>query len=371
MKKIIVIGAGILGATTAYKLAKLGADVTIIDRNDEGQATGAAAGIICPWLAKRRNKAWYQLARNGARIYPELIDELTKDGEIETGYKRVGLLSLHTDESRLLDTEQRVLKRREDAPEIGNITLLDKQKTHELFPLVDEKYQSIHVSGAARVDGAALQGALLRSAKKHGATMIHGDAKLVHTKDQITGVTIDGEIITADQVILATGAWMGELLTPLGIHANIYPQKAQIIHLELPEVETNEWPVIMPPNNQYILPADDHKIIIGATHESKAGFDNRVTVAGVHEILTKALEVAPHLDQATLVETKVGFRPFTSGSLPVIGRLPHFKGLLLANGLGASGLTMGPYIGTQLAKMALDIEPDIDLNDYDIASIIQ
>lgn len=371
MNKIIVIGAGILGATTAYKLAKLGAEVTIIDRNDAGQATGAAAGIICPWLAKRRNKAWYQLAKNGARIYPELIDELTKDGEVETGYKRVGVLGLHTDESRLLETKQRVLKRREEAPEIGDITLLDTQKTRDLFPLVDNKYQSIHVSGAARVDGRALQGSLLRSAKKHGATIIHGDAKLLHKNNQITGVILDGEVITADQVILATGAWMGELLTPLGIHSNIYPQKAQIVHLELPTMQTNEWPVIMPPNNQYILPADEHKVIIGATHESKAGFDNRVTVAGVHEILTKALEVAPHLDKATLVETRVGFRPFTSGSLPVIGKLPHFNGVLLANGLGASGLTMGPYIGTQLAKIALGIEPDIDLSDYDVASIIQ
>ena len=59
MKKFIVIGAGILGASTAYHLAKAGKDVVIIDRQDQGQATDAAAGIICPWLSQRRNKAWY------------------------------------------------------------------------------------------------------------------------------------------------------------------------------------------------------------------------------------------------------------------------------------------------------------------------
>lgn len=69
MQTYIVVGAGILGASTAYHLAKAGAQVTLVDRQDLGQATDAAAGIICPWLTQRRNKAWYQLAKNGAKFY--------------------------------------------------------------------------------------------------------------------------------------------------------------------------------------------------------------------------------------------------------------------------------------------------------------
>src|SRR5690625_1440432 len=113
MKKVIIIGAGILGATTAYKLAKSGIQVVLVDRNDDGQATKAAAGIICPWLAQRRNKAWYKLAKGGAKIYPQLIAELEQDGETNTGYQRVGALGLHTDETKLSKTEQRVLDRSE------------------------------------------------------------------------------------------------------------------------------------------------------------------------------------------------------------------------------------------------------------------
>lgn len=63
MKKVIVVGSGILGASTAYQLAKHGAEVIIIDRKDIGQATDAAAGIICPWLSQRRNQDWYQPPR--------------------------------------------------------------------------------------------------------------------------------------------------------------------------------------------------------------------------------------------------------------------------------------------------------------------
>jgi D-amino-acid dehydrogenase len=371
MKKIIIIGAGILGVTTAYKLAKYGIQVTIVDRNDDAQATRAAAGIICPWLAQRRNKAWYQLAKGGANIYPDLISELISDGETNTGYKRVGALGLHTDVDKLLQTEKRVLDRKIDAPEIGIVSLLDKQETNDLFPLLDNNYQSIHVSGAARVDGRALRQSLLNAAIKHGATIINGNAQLSYYGNNITGVKINGEILEADKVIAVSGAWMNELLKPLGVDFGVYPQKAQIIHLSMPGLKTNHFPVIMPPNNQYMLTLNDHRIVIGATHETKAGFDNRVTASGVHEVLAKALEVAPGLADSTILETRVGFRPFTPGSLPVIGPLPGFNGLLLANGLGASGLTIGPYLGTELAKLALGMDLEIDLDNYDVASAIK
>lgn len=81
MKKFIVIGAGILGASTAYQLAKRGAEVIIVDRKDPGQATAAAAGIICPWISQRRNQAWYRLAKEGARFYPSLIAERNRAGD--------------------------------------------------------------------------------------------------------------------------------------------------------------------------------------------------------------------------------------------------------------------------------------------------
>ena len=124
MKSYIVVGAGILGASTAYHLAKAGANVIIVDRQQVGQATDAAAGIVCPWLSQRRNKAWYKIVKGGARYYSSLIQQLEEDGETDTGYNRVGAISLHTDEKKLDQMEERAYKRREDAPEIGEITRL-------------------------------------------------------------------------------------------------------------------------------------------------------------------------------------------------------------------------------------------------------
>jgi D-amino-acid dehydrogenase len=371
MKKFIIIGGGVLGAATAYQLAGKGTSVVLIDRNDKGQATDAAAGIVCPWLSQRRNKAWYHLAKGGAAIYPELIKALADDGETETGYKQVGAISIHTDTHKLIAMQERAIKRREQAPEIGEVTLLNEAQTKHLFPPLADGYGAVHVSGAARVDGRALRHALMQGAKKRGATIIQGDAKLTYQGKQITGAVVHGETFEADTVIATSGAWMDELLQPLGVSFHVVPQRAQIMHLQVTEHDTAKWPVIMPPNDQYMLSFPDRRIVIGATHEYDVGFDHRVTAGGIHEILTKAIEVAPGLASSTVLETRVGFRPFTPNFLPVLGSLPGFHGLLLANGLGASGLTMGPFIGNQLAKLALGEQPDITIADYAIEDALK
>ncbi len=366
MQKIVVIGAGILGASTAYHLALLGAEVTLVDRKDPGQATDAAAGIVCPWLSQRRNKAWYQLAKGGAHYYPELIAQLEADGESETGYKRVGAITLHTEMNKLEQMAERARKRREDAPEIGEITILSPSETKRLFPPLSEEYGSVHVSGGARVNGRALRESLIRASIRHGVTFRNGNASIVRQGNKVVGIKLDDSIFLADQVIVTAGAWSQELLQPLGVHFLVKPQKAQIVHLELPETDTSQWPVVIPPQNHYILTFENGRVVVGSTHENEDGFDNRVTSGGIHEILSKALEVAPGLSACTYLETRVGFRPFTPGFLPVIGALPRFEGIYLANGLGASGLTSGPYLGMELAKHVLGRQTEIDLSSYDI-----
>lgn len=370
MKKVIIIGSGILGASTAYQLAKSGAQVTVIDRQDAGRATDAAAGIICPWISQRRNKAWYALAKGGAAYYSSLIKQLEEDGETETGYRQVGAISLHTDSVKLDKMEERAVKRREDAPEIGNVRQLDPSETVELFPPLSPEYSAVHISGAARVNGRALRQALVKASEKHGAIYIAGSAEIIYTGNIVTGARVGGNTYAADTVIVAAGAWADELLAPLGITLQLSAQKAQIVHLQLEDKQTNNWPVVMPPTNQYILSFDDGKVVIGATHEDDMDFDQRITAGGLHEIFDKALTTAPGLADGTFVEARVGYRPFTPNSLPIIGEVPGYQGLLLANGLGASGLTVGPFLGNQLAKLALGEDVDIALEHYEVAGAI-
>ncbi|RFU64526.1 FAD-binding oxidoreductase [Peribacillus saganii] len=372
MSKIIIVGAGILGASTAYQLTKRGAEVVIVDRKDKGQATDAAAGIVCPWLSQRRNKAWYQLAKSGARFYPGLIEELKEDGETATGYAKVGAISIHKDSDKLTKMEERASLRKQDAPEIGAVSRLSPGETNSLFPPLTDSYSSVHISGAARVDGRALRDSLLRAAQKNGAVLIQADASLLFEENTVTGVKAGDQLFMAETVIVCAGAWANELLLPLSLQFNISYQKAQIVHLELPDAKTDTWPVVIPPHDQYLLAFENERIVVGATHENDfEGYDTRITAGGLQEVINKAIEVAPGLASGTFKEARVGFRPFTPGFLPVIGALPGWNGILVANGLGASGLTMGPYIGSQLAKLALGQQLEIDLNNYDVRGALE
>ncbi|MGD6843771.1 NAD(P)/FAD-dependent oxidoreductase [Bacillus infantis] len=372
MKNYIVIGAGILGASAAYHLAKSGSRVILADRNEKGQATAAAAGIVCPWVSQRRNKDWYRLAKAGARYYPELVKELEERGETDTGYSRVGALILHKETNKLKKAEERTLKRREEAPEIGEVTLLTREQTAEAFPPVDQEFEAVQVSGAARVDGRALRDSLIRAAEKEGTVFLENDASLIYEGNRVTGILAGEKRWEADAVIVCAGAWAGEILGPLGIEMDVSYQKAQIAHLELPGKATDSWPVLMPPGDQYLLAFTGGRIVAGATHENDvSGFDTRITAGGMQEVLTKALTTAPGLADASLIEARVGFRPFTPGFLPVIGPVPGWEGLYTANGLGASGLTMGPFLGQQLAKLALGHDTDIDLTPYHVEGALK
>src|SRR5699024_4177345 len=273
----------------------------VVGRKDKGQATDAAAGIICPWLSQRRNKAWYHLSKGGARIYPELIEALAEDGETDTGYLRTGAISIHTDEKKLIAMKERALKRREEAPEIGEVTLLNQQQTKSLLPPLAEEYRSVHVSGAARVDGRNLRNSLLRAAEKLGATMIDGEAVLLQENNRIRGVSLNNEQIMADPLIATSGAWMNELLHPQDIQFVVSAQKSQVMHLQLPDQQTDDWPVVMPPNNQYMLPFDDQRIVIGATHEDHVGFDSSITAGGQRVTLSKSLDVASGLEASNVL----------------------------------------------------------------------
>lgn len=368
MKSVIIIGSGILGASAAYHSAKAGADVVLIDRADAGQATGAAAGIVCPWISQRRNQAWYGLAKSGAKYYPHLINELENLGEKDTGYKQVGIVSIHED-SKLDKMEAKARERREDAPEMGEIERLSADQTKQRFPAASDQYGSLYVSGAARVDGAAVRDALINAAVKLGAEKIYGNAELIFEDFKVIGVKTENGEFFADSIVSAGGAWAAELFEPLGMDLAVMPQKAQILQLKLDAGNTAEWPVAMVPYGQYIVPFPDGRIIAGATHENDAGFDTKLTAGGIHHILDKVLDAASGLSSAEVMHARTGFRPSTQSALPFIGQVPGHRNLFAANGLGSSGLTAGPYLGGQLAKLALGEPADIDLSLYPVEDV--
>ena len=363
--KVVVLGAGIVGASAAYHLALKGAEVIIVDKKHEGQATAAGAGIVCPWLSRVDDPDWYNMSKASALYYPSLVSQLEEDGETELGYAVVGGLGISKAVDELKQIEQRVTERKKDTPEVGEITYLAPGEPQKLFPPLDPAYGAIHVTGAARVDGRLLRESLLNAAQKHGAVYLQEEAELVTVDGKVTGIKAKSETIAADRVIAATGAWTPNLLEPLGVDLPIGPQRGQIVHINLPNQDTSEWPVILPQTGYYLLAFSDSRVVVGATRETGSGFDYRLTIRGVSEVLNAGLDVAPGLSDGTLKEIRIGFRPMAPRHIPILGFIPQYDGLIIATGLGASGLTMGPYFGRLAAELSLD-EPveDIDLQPY-------
>src|SRR6185437_13776782 len=103
---------------------------------------------------------------------------------------------------------------------------------------------------------------------------------------------------------------------------------------------------------------------VGATRENDTGFDYRVTAGGQAEVLNFALTLAPGLAGASLIETRIGFRPAAPTARPMLGRAQAVENLLIGNGLGAGGITMGPLSGKLLAQLALGQKPDLDISGF-------
>ena len=362
---IVVVGGGILGASAAFHLARAGAEVTIVDQVHEGRATAAGAGIICPWVSGTDDAAFYRLYVEGARYYRELVPVLAERGETDLGFRRVGALVVSDDADELAAFHAMLDRRRVDTPEMGATSVLSPRDARALFPPLRADLAGLHVANGARVDGRRMAAGLLRAALSLGARQVEGHAELLADGNRVTGVAVRDATIGADGVIVAAGAWAPSLLSPLGITLSIEPQRGQIVHLRLPQQDTRDWPVVLPPGSHYLLAFDNSRVVVGATRETGAGFDYRVTAAGQAEVLAEALHVAPGLATASVIETRVGFRPVGPGVRPLLGPVDGLDGLLIGNGLGAAGLTIGPFAGRLLADAALGRELSFDLAAFD------
>ncbi|WP_428492557.1 NAD(P)/FAD-dependent oxidoreductase [Rhodopila sp.] len=361
--RIIVIGAGVLGASAAFHLARTGAEVSVIDANLDGRATAAGAGILCPWISATEDVSFHRLYCAGGEYYPDLITALNDAGPSDLGYRQAGAMLVSGDAEELAWLER--MARRRAAAAMGRITRLGEAQARTLFPPLHQGLGAVHLAGGARVDGRRLAASLLRAAEFHGAKLSRGHATLAVEADRVAGAEIDGRRIRADRVIVAAGAWADKLLRPIGFATAVEPQRGQIAHLRLDGVKTSDWPVILPPGSHYIVPFDAGRIVAGATRETGAGFDYRITAAGQAEVLSEALRIAPGLGTATTIETRVGFRPLAAR--PLLGWVPGIQGLATGNGLGAAGLTIGPLAGRLLADLVTGEAGLIDLTPFDPA----
>ncbi|MGT2715349.1 NAD(P)/FAD-dependent oxidoreductase [Streptococcus respiraculi] len=358
-KRIIIIGGGIVGSTAAFYLTQhLDIQVTLID-DGTGNATRAAAGIICPWLSQRRNQIWYRLVDKGAAFYLELMQDLEKAGMKDLPYKQTGTLVFKKKESLLSKLETMAQERRKQSPMIGQLEVLKGQGLKNRVPPLVTDQGAVLTHGGGRVDGGQLLDQLQELFQQQGGQFIIGQAQLLPDKQVQVGTTI----YPYDEIILAAGAWLPNLLTPFGYEVDIAPQKGQLLALET-KFETDNWPGCMLHGEIDILPFEEGKLVIGATHENDQGYDLSLDLDKIQQMKEVGTSFIPDLAQYDISHTRVGTRAYTSDFLPFYGRLSDQPSILVASGLGSSGLTCGPFIGWQLAQTILGQKTGFDATPY-------
>jgi D-amino-acid dehydrogenase len=362
LMRVVVVGAGIAGASAAFHLTQLGAEVYVVDSNVPGRATLAGAGIVCPWLSHNQDPRYETLAFAAVRYYPELAARLAALGETGADYDMVGGLVVSPSVEQLDPVFRRLEKHREQGvKEVGEIRLLEKGGPQELFPYLDPRLAGLHLTGAARVSGESFRLGLLNAARKGGARELSGTAALRRSGAVVNGVRVAEEFIGADAVIVAAGAWSAQLLSGIELPLAVEPQRGQIVHVKVSQTKTDAFPVIVPVLSEYyMLGFRDSRIVMGATRETGSGFDFRPTAGGIAEVLEEGLRIAPGLKSATLEEIRVGLRPMSSDGLPLLGLSATTTGLVVATGLGRYGLTLGPYVGLLAAQLAIGKTPSSD-----------
>ncbi len=365
-KHVIIIGGGIVGSTAAFYLSQdSNIDLTLIDHG-VGTATRAAAGIICPWMAQKKNKDWYRLTSQGAVFYRQLVADLESAGAKDIPFKQTGTIGLKS-KPELLDKIKKIAEdRRLDTPTIGDITTLEGQEVSNYLPPLKPDFYGIHLEGGGRIDGGKLIDLLQEKFLENGGALLQGQARLI---DEGT-VQLDGRELTADHIILATGSWLPDMLEPLGYQVDVRPQKGQLLELDT-DFDTSDWPVCMPYGQIDILPFENGKIIVGATHEDNMGYDLTLDPEKIQTMHEKSAEFMPDLANYPVVRTRIGTRAYTSNYAPFYGTVPEMDNIWVASGLGSSGLTNGPFIGWQIAKEILGKDTNFDRSPYEPANYIK
>jgi D-amino-acid dehydrogenase len=365
----IVIGGGVVGASTAYHLARAGVHTLLIDRSDAGRATDAGAGILSTAANVDHAEPIERFEARAAAYYSVLIEHLREDEAGDTGYAACGSLSVAIDDAELAHLREIMAgMRRWRAAKDHGYAEIGPDAASALFPPLARVKGAIHCGRGARVDGRLLAGALLCAAGKRGLEVRHAAvADLVVEHGAVAGVRSAGERIVCGHVVIAAGAWSKELGARLGIEIPVAPQRGQIVHLGLPGTDTGAWPIVVAFRGHYMVPWADGRLAVGATRETGSGFAPHTTAAGVIEVLTEAFRVAPGLAGAEIREIRVGLRPASRDGLPILGPVPGIGNLLLATGHGAAGLQLGPYSGKVIADTIAGGAAETEIAPFSLA----
>jgi glycine oxidase len=343
---VVVVGAGIIGCAVGRELARRGARVRIFETRRIGAgATYASAGVLAPYIEAHERGRLFDLTLQSLAIYDQFVADVAAEAGIHIEYRRCGTLEVATDAVSAERMREGVARQHEE----NVLTWLDAAAARQAEPLLAP---SIHGAVLTSVHGYVavpdLTEALAWSALRHGAQ--------IETTDRVTAIrpagaglsvlTADGTKWDADVVVVAAGSWSGQIETEGAERLAVKPIKGQLLRLRA----EGEHPrhVVWGPDC-YVVPWQSGLVLVGATVED-VGFDERVTVAGIRQLLDAVTGLLPATTGYAFVEARAGLRPGSADGLPIIRRasdaLPQ---LIFATGHYRNGVLLAPLTAQLVA----------------------
>jgi len=348
----IIVGGGTIGLACAWRAARRGLRVRVLERDEPGAgATHVAAGMLAPvGEANWGEEALVPLALASARNWSGFAAELERESGLESGYEPRGALHVALDRD-----EAEELRRRFElmaSLDLG-VEWLRPRGCRALEPgLSPSVTAGVHLPGEAAVDPRLLVPALAAAVEASGGEMLV-EAEVVDALfegERIAGVvTADEREHRADRVVLATGAWSGaSAWLPAAARPPVRPVKGQLLVLRGSPERTVSTRIVTT-ERVYLVPRQDGRLVVGATVEER-GFDLQVTAGGVHEMLREAYRTLPDVAELELAEALAGLRPGTPDNAPLIGP-GAIDGLVLATGHYRNGILLTPATADAVAAM--------------------
>jgi glycine oxidase len=351
--KVVVIGAGVIGAAVADALALRGARVTVIEMRAPGRgATQASAGLLVPFIEAHDESPLLDLAVRGLDRYDAFIDALRERSGCAIEYARTGTLEVaFTDhETDRLRVAERVLQGRGVATD-----WLDSPAIRRAEPAVSEAAVAGLLTRAHGFVGvASLMKALLDSARMAGASFEQPvEAVRIDSSADRVDVAAGPRSYTADWVVVASGSWSTRVRITGATTPAVRPIRGQLLHLAWPEGPSRSvWGAAC-----YTVPWSDGSLLVGATVED-VGFDEHSTVAGVSQLTNAVRRLLPGSAQASIDGVRVGLRPATADGVPWIGPLSAAPRVVMATGHYRNGVLLAPLTADLVTRLIVDGEAD-------------
>lgn len=352
-REVLVIGGGVIGLSVARELHKAGARrITLVEKGVcGGEASWAAAGMLGPQAEADEGGAFFDLCSASRDLYPDLAAELFEETGIDIELDRSGTLYLAFTDDDVSEVHKRFKWQRKAGLAVEH---LSAEAVRQAEPFISPDVRgALYFPNDWQVENRKLVAALKGYAEINGIDIRENTAveKLTVENGRVIGAETKTERLTADNTVLATGAWTSLIkLANDDMPVKVTPIRGQMICLR-PDSRLFEHVIYT--RRGYVVPRSDWRVLAGSTTED-VGFDKSVTETAALSLKTMACQIAPGICNLEVAMQWSGLRPYAADGLPIVGPISGLDGVLIATGHYRNGILLAPATGRMVADNLID-----------------